>query len=588
MSQDANMTDAVGKSGLLHPPEPLRSAFLACKPHILYAALFSALVNLLFLTPTLYMLQVYDRVLPTGGMVTLIWMSLLALAAYAVLGILSDIRGRVLVRASLRMERLLAPAIVDRVLAGRKGGSDRLRALRDFDTFRQMVTGPGLTALMDAPWTPIYIFAAFLLHPAIGALTLVSSALLIGLAIFNEKASKPILQKSAEAMMFAQAGQDAAGRRADIVRALGMRRALSRSQLANRAVGIDLQAEASFTAGRYSNLIKAIRLILQSAVLGLAVWLAVERQISSGAIIAASLLMGRALAPIDQIVGAWTGVVQGRAAYERLVSLFSQMPDDQERLQLPDPLGNLRVEDLTVMKGQDRSILTKLSFEARAGEMLCIVGPSGSGKTTLLAAIAGAQDISDGTIRLDGASMTDWDPERLARHIGYLPQDSALFAGSVRNNISRFVGELGGDAAAIDAKVVEAAKRAGAHDMILNLPGGYDAMLELGGAGLSAGQAQRVALARALYDSPVLLLLDEPNAHLDGDGELALMEALKAAKAGGAAILLAAHRTSVLALADKVMVLRGGKIETMGPTKDVLARLQQSAPTRLKAAGGTA
>jgi PrtD family type I secretion system ABC transporter len=580
------MRDAGGNSRLRSPPEPLRSALAACRPHFLYAALFSALVNLLFLTPTFYMLQVYDRVLPTGGMVTLVWMSVIALIAYLVLGALSEMRGRIMVRASLRLERLLAPEVVERTLAGRKiTDPARQRALRDFDAFRQMVTGPGLAALFDAPWTPIYILAAFLLHPAIGVLTALSSIVLIGVAVLNERATKDVLQRSAEAMVQAQASQEAAQRRADVVRALGMGRALGKRQLASRAVGIEIQADASFKAGAYSNVLKVLRLILQSAVLGLAVWLAVERQISAGAIIAASLLMGRALAPIDQLVAAWSGVLQGRAAYERLVSLFIDAPSEPERHQLPAPAGDLRVQGLTVIQPPDRAILSQVAFDLKAGELLCILGPSGSGKTTLLAALAGARDFQSGMVRLDGASMADWDQERLAPFIGYLPQDSALFAGTIRDNISRFAAEMDESRDVIDARVVEAAKRAGAHEMILGLPGAYDGVLDLGGRGLSAGQAQRIALARALYGEPVLLLLDEPNAHLDGDGELALMEALKAAKARGAAIVLAAHRTSVLSLAEKVMVLRGGRVEMFGPTKETMARLQAMAPGNVRAVG---
>jgi ATP-binding cassette subfamily C protein len=569
---------------LFQPPEPMFSALRACRRHLLFAAGFSALVNLLYLTPTLYMMQVYDRVLPTGGVMTLMWMSILALFAYVVLGILSDVRVRVMVRAGLRLERLLAPAVIDAALGDGGAGRVRPQLMRDFDSLRQAITGPGMVAALDAPWTPIYILTAFLLHPAIGILTTLSSVLIVVLAWLNERATKATLIQSAEKMVQAHSLQESIVRRADVARALGMRGPLGRLLLLNRTGGINLQAEARFQGGVYSSLKRAVRLIQKTAVLGLGIWLAVDRQITSGAIIAASLLMGRALQPIDQIVGAWNNIVQGRNAYRNLSTMFAQQGQAPARLQLPAPTGNLQVENLKVELSPERVIIPDLSFAVRAGEFLGVIGPSGSGKTTLLKAIAGARPFQGGHVRLDGASVTDWDPEKLAAYIGYLPQDSALFAGSIRDNISRFARFSGVDVAEVDEKVIAAAMLTGVHEMILRLPQGYDTVLEPGGQGLSAGQTQRVALARVAYGDPVLVILDEPNAHLDGEGEMALMQTATALKDRGAAIIVAAHRTGVLGLADRLMILRAGQIEAIGPTNEIAARLKPG-PQPVKAAG---
>jgi ATP-binding cassette, subfamily C, bacterial len=570
---------------ILKTPEPLRSALASCGAHLGIAAVLSALVNILYLTPTLYMLQAYDRVLPTGGLVTLLWISILALLAFAVLGVLSDLRSRVMVRASLRLERELGQEIMARTLAAATTSeTTRQRAFRDFDSFRQMVTGQGVAAIMDAPWTPIYILAATLLHPLIGVLTVVGCAILIVLAILNERAGRVLLEKSAEAMAQAQFALEAVQRNADTVRALGMQTALGKVHLGRRAEGIEGQALASLQVSAYSNGIKAMRLVLQSAVLGLAVWLAVEQQVTAGAIIAASLLMGRALAPVDQMVGAWSGITQGMAAIRRLVGLFRDNPQHLVSLQLPPPAGRLRVQNVTVAIPPDRVLVSNASFELVEGELLGVIGPSGSGKTTLLAAIAGARALHSGLVRIDGANMTDWDSERLAVHIGYLPQDSVLFAGSVRDNIARFGSNTDTAPEDIDAAVIDASRRAGAHELVLGLPGGYGLQLGNGGQRLSAGQAQRVALARALYGQPSLLILDEPNSHLDGDGELALIASLRNEKARGAAIVMAAHRTNMLAVADKLLVMRSGRVEMFGPTTEVLGRLRAMGQAESKGA----
>jgi ATP-binding cassette subfamily C protein len=355
--------------------------------------------------------------------------------------------------------------------------------------------------------------------------------------------------------------------------------------LADRRTGLDLSAKAQFTGGGYAAATRFTRMFLQSAALGLGAWLAVEKQISAGAIIAASVLLSRALQPVEQVVGAWTVVGQARGALNNLIKLFPNKGMEVSGTRLPTPTGALALEQVAVRApGEGPILLRGVSLRLSPGEVLGIIGPSGAGKTTLARLAAGAITPDAGTVRLDGANMTDWDGDRLGRHIGYVPQDSALIAGSIKDNISRFAvwasegeadtkDQAGNGIAAIDAAVVAAAQAAGVHELILRLPSGYDTVLGAGGRGLSAGQAQRVALARALYGDPSLLVLDEPNSALDADGELALNQAILAAKSRGAAVMIVAHRTGILNIADRLLVLREGQVERIGPRAEVVAQM---------------
>lgn len=563
---------------LASAPEPLGGALRACKRHFTWAFLFSALVNILYLAPTLYMLQVYDRVMATGGVMTLIFISAVVVVALMTLSALDSLRQRLLVRAGLRIDRLLAGEVLGRLISRAKAGPGAPRvgqAMREFDTFRQTLSGPGVLSLFDAPWTPVYLAFCFILHPILGLITLFGGLVLVTLAILNERSVKPKLQKAGEAAAAAYVAQETAANSAEVVKALGMRNALVARQLTDRTVATEMQAEASFAGGRYSGAIKFVRLALQSLALGVGAWLAIERQISAGAVIAASVLLSRALQPLEQLVGAWSGVVQGRAAFSTLSDLFTQYPPEAPRTQLPAPKGLVQVEQVGVRApGGDPLILKGVSLSIQPGEVVGLIGPSGAGKTTLARVIAGALDPDYGTVRLDGADLKDWEPDRLAKHVGYLPQDSILFQGTIRDNISRFQAFAGGDPAQIDAQVIAAAQQAGAHEMILRLPKGYDSVLGMAGRGLSSGQAQRIAFARAIYGEPAMIVLDEPNAHLDAEGEGALMRTLLALKERGAAVLLVAHRTGILNAADKMVVIRDGVIEMFGPRDEIAARLQ--------------
>lgn len=566
-------------------PPPLVAALRACRPHLMAAAVFSALINILLLAPTIYMMQVYDRVVPTEGRLTLLYLTLVVAFALGTQTALESVRSRLLTLAGLRLDRLLAGGILQKLMSAMAPGASA-QGMREFDIVRQALSGPVAVAAFDIPWTPIYVLVAFMIHPALGAMTIAGGALLVVLAVFNERATRARAREAFVAQSQAYASQEAAAANGEVVRALGMRGALRERQLADRRAGLDLSAKAQFTGGGYSAATKFTRMFLQSAALGLGAWLAVDKQISAGAIIAASVLMSRALQPIEQLVGSWAVVGQARGALNNLIKLFPPSRGlEVSGTQLPAPTGALALEQVAVRApGEGPVLLRGVSLRLVPGEILGVIGPSGAGKTTLARVAAGAVTPDLGTVRLDGANLADWDGDRLGRYIGYVPQDSGLLAGSIKDNISRFAIWAGGDPAIVDAEVVAAAQAAGVHELILRLPKGYDTTLGAGGRGLSAGQAQRVALARALYGQPPLLILDEPNSALDADGEAALNSAILAAKAQGAAILIVAHRTGILNIADRLLVLREGQVEMMGPRGEVVAKMAAAAQAAAQAA----
>jgi ATP-binding cassette, subfamily C, type I secretion system permease/ATPase len=538
-------------------------------------AAFSALLNMLFLVPMLYMLQVYDRVIPTRGSVTLFFLTLVLVFGLATLALLDFVRSRLLVRASIRLDRQLAGVLLDTSLARRDRTFDAVarQSMREFDTLRQALTGPAIVALCDAPWSPIFVLICFLIHPLIGVLVLVGAILLAMIAFRNNAATVGPLQSASEAAARAYASQEQVLAGAENVRALGMRRAMVRRHLAERNAMLEMQSGASFAGGRYVTMSKFLRLVLQSLALGLGAWLAIGNSISAGAVFAASFLAGRSLQPIEQLLATWRTVVQAKTAYEKLNALLDARETDTAITQLPPPEGRLDVEQLSVANAAgDGAILANISFQLLPGEVVAVVGPSGAGKSTLLRMLAGAGRPERGIIRVDHANVLDWDPERLATYIGFLPQDVCLFAGTVKENIARFQEREEGEED-VDSKAIAAAKACFAHELILQLPNGYDNMLGWGGRGLSAGQAQRVGLARALYGAPPIVLLDEPNAHLDASGEGQLVETLMALKQRKAAVLIVAHRMGVLAAVDKIMVLRDGRLEAFGARDEIISRL---------------
>lgn len=563
-------------------PKPLEGAIAACRTHFLLAAGLSAGINILYLAPTIYMMQVYDRVVPTGGVLTLFWITVIVGVAIATLTALDAVRSRVMVRASLRLNRLLSAEILDRLMARSRPGPDApstSQAMREFDTFRSVLGGPAATAFFDVPWTPLYLIVAFLIHPLLGALVLAGGGILIGLALTNERRAKGRSSAAYQANAVAYASQEATFRQAELVRALGMRRALVARHIDERREGLNANATVQFSAGRYNSVVKFVRMFMQSLALGAGAWLAIQGQISVGAIIAASVLLSRALQPIEQLVGHWPNIVQSRQALQTLDQLYAGTSDDTgHRTMLPEPRGQLELDRIVVRDPQGTAfILKNVSLQLAPGEILGVIGPSGAGKTTLARVAAGALVPDLGDVRVDDAKFEDWDPEQLARHIGYLPQDCAMLPGTISDNISRFASARGVPRSMIDLDVVEAAQMAGVHELILHLPAGYDTNIDGDGHRLSAGQAQRIALARAVYGNPRVLVLDEPNSALDSEGEEALIRAIDAAKLKGAAIMIVAHRAAILANAERLLVLNDGAVAQIGPRAEVLAALQKAA-----------
>jgi len=569
------------KFGVSAGQGPLRRALAENRSLLLAAATFSALLNLLYLAPTLYMMEVYDRVLPTGSRITLGLLTLVTVGALTCLALLDWFRSRLLIHVSTRLDARLAGPVLQAVLRQPNlSKAERSAAMRDFDAFRQSLAGPALLAAFDAPWTPIYLVVGFLVHPLLGFAGLGAAAVLVALAWMNERATRAPLERANLVASAAYVEEEYAARSADTVRALGMRTALTLRQLGMRREVIALQNEASFAAGRYLNLIKGIRLILQSLALGLGAWLAVERQITPGSVFAASFLIARMLAPIEQVVGAWKSIVLNRSAFRRLSTLLADT-DVSRPTRLPDPKGEIRVEGVAIAgPGPERAILQDVNFAVSPGELVGLIGPSGAGKTTLARVLAGALAPARGAVRIDGAAYSDWEPERLGRHIGYLPQDFVLFAGTVKENISRFRSVLNEPGLDVDAMTVRAAQAAGVHDLILRLPQGYDTRLGVGGVGLSAGQTQRIALARALFGDPCVLILDEPNAHLDVDGELVLDAAVLKLRDQGRAIIVVAHRSNLLRAANRVLLLRDGRMEAYSGLEDLARAMREAAGAR--------
>ncbi|MEY2759541.1 MAG: hypothetical protein RIR33_3319 [Pseudomonadota bacterium] len=531
------------------------------------------------------MMQVYDRVVPTGGVITLVWITAVLALAIGTLTALEATRSRILMRVSLRLNRLLSGDILDRLMSRAKvkqGDPSTTQAIREFDTIRQTISGQAASAAFDVPWTPLYILVAFMIHPILGLLIIAAGTILVTLAVVNEKHTAGKSAQAHRAATVAYNAHQSTVAEAEAIRALGMRRAMVSKQIVQRAEGLEATNDVQVLGVRYNTLVKFIRMFTQSLALGVGAWLAVMGQISVGSIIAASVLLSRGLQPVEQLVGSWPAIMQARNALGTIRKLYeSTASPDAERTSLPNPKGHLEVERIILKApaGGDL-ILRNVSFALKPGEVLGVIGPSGSGKSTLARIAAGAVAPDAGEVRVDGASIADWDAEALAQHVGYLPQNMALLPGTISENISRFRSAIATDKAEIDREVIAAAKLAGAHDMILQLPNGYDTVIKTNGFELSAGQAQRVALARALFGNPQVFILDEPNSALDQDGEEALDRAVKTMVARGAAVMIVAHRTAILNNADKLMLLSEGTVAQYGPRQEVVEELRKRAASR--------
>jgi len=563
-----------------HSAKFLDDARKGVREHLLLVVLFSAAINVLYLAPSLFMLQVYDRVLPTGATLTLVFLGLVLIVAMVVMARLEALRGRLLARASLRIERLGARAIMQETFSSKQRGGPTPAGMRQLDTLRQGLTSPATIGLLDLPWTPLFIFICFALHFWIGMLAIGGAALILGIALLNERASRRSLKEMTGQSNQFYAAHDGDLAAAESLRALGSEPAVLERRLRLREEYANTQTDATMVSADFSALTKSVRLALQSAALGLGAYLAVERQISAGAVIAASILTARAYAPVEQIVSGWRQVAMAHGAWGALRAMFVNAEAQIERTPMPIPKGRIQVENVSgAPPGATALSVANVSFAVNPGELIGIVGPSGAGKTTLARLLANATPPKLGAVRIDGARYADWDPSALARHIGYLPQRVDLTDGTVAENISRFARERGEQADEIGPKVVAAAQLAGAHEMILALPQAYETKLASGGSGISPGQAQRVALARALYDNPKIMVLDEPNAHLDSDGEVALIRALQDCKARGVSCFIVAHRAGVLGIVDKVLVLNRGQLVEFGPRENVMASITARAPS---------
>ncbi|WP_344696634.1 type I secretion system permease/ATPase [Sphingomonas rosea] len=556
----------------------MKQALSRVRPHLVAAAVFSAGVNLLYIVPTIYMLQVYDRVVPTRGVQTLFLLTMVLLFALGTLSLLDRIRSKLLARAAAQLDLSLAARVMDASIA-RPDLSQAGTALRDLESAKGMLAGPAMLALFDAPWVPIYILVCFLLHPYIGLLAIVGGAALPAIAWMNERTVRPHSVRAEEQARASYSLQDSLLGGAESIRALGMRRALVLRQLRAREAMLTEQSSVNFAGGAFFTGGKFVRLALQSLALGLGALLAVEGLISPGAIFASSFLIARALQPIEQLIGAIRPLGAARRAMTRLDDLLGSEQDAPRLTELPPLKGALTAEAISVRHpDRDGAVLMNVSFAVEPGQAIAIIGPSGAGKSTLLRVLAGALPADRGDVRFDGSSRADWDPERLALEIGYVPQDSRLFPGTVAENIARFAGDRLVDPGEIDAMVIAAAEAVGALDLIQRLPGGFNHRLGPGGRGLSAGQAQRVALARAFFGDPRILLLDEPNSNLDGEGDAALTKAIAEAKERGRTVLIVSHKLGVLPVIDKILLMRDGQAEMFGPRDEVLQRIMPPRP----------
>jgi ATP-binding cassette subfamily C protein EexD len=554
----------------------LRDSLEACRAYFMYAALFSAAVNILLLTPIIYMLTVYDRVVASGSMSTLLMLTILMMALLLAVGGFEWVRSTILIGASNRLEQLLRKRVSDATFkrALITGGLiSNAQPLSDLTSLRQFMTGNGLFAFFDAPWFPIYIFVMFLFHPWFGVAGILAGAIMVILALANNSATDALLKEANEKSNQANSRFQSSLRNSEVVAALGMSEDVAKSQNKLSDEVLEKQTEASQKAAALNGLSKSFRLISQSLLLGLGAYLALNQEISPGMMIAGSLLLGRALAPIDMLVGTWKGFSLATAQYNRLKDLLEKIPLQRDKMSLPAPSGILSVEQATVVPPGSRNPVVKgVSFELQAGEMLGIVGPSASGKSTLARALLGIWPTYAGKVRLDGADISSWDRIELGPHVGYLPQDIELFDGTIAENIARFREASSDD-------VVAAAQLAGVHELILRLPQGYDTTIGSTGGALSGGQRQRIALARAVFGSPKYLILDEPNSNLDDQGEKELVLALNRIKSSGCTTLVITHRTMILQCVDKMLVLKEGQRAAFGPRNDVLAALtKQQAP----------
>ncbi len=517
---------------------------------------FSLVINLALLAPSIFMLQVFDRVLATGSVETLLVMGLIALLTLVLMGVLDHLRLRTLAGSAALLEQRHGPALLAQML--RSSAQDDTRAyadgMRDLATLRVFLTGNGVIALADAPWTLVYLVLIYLFHPALGLLATGCTVVLVVLAVLNERLTRPTILQLQDGTRAASRFVDGALRRSEVVAALGMQGAITRRWERLTAGNQALQLRYSDRGGAVTAASRVARQLVQVLMLGYGAYLVIHDHATSGVMLATTIILARALAPVEVLIGGWRGLVEARAAYQRLVPVLERPAEGAVGTELPRPQGHLAAENLGYTPpGAGRALLRGVNLQAEPGQVLAVIGASGSGKTTLARLLVGVTRPGTGSVRLDGADLRHWDPVRLGAWVGYVPQDVALFDGTIAENIAR----LG----AVDSEaVLEAAQLARTHEMFLRLPEGYDTRIGEGGSRLSGGQRQRVALARAVYGNPALLVLDEPDASLDAEGEQALLETLRELKTRGTTVVVVTQRRGVLTLADQVLVMKDGEL----------------------------
>ncbi len=555
---------------------PIKEVLSACRRSLLAVVLFSLCINLLMLTSPLYMLQLFDRVLNSRSEETLVYLTLIAVLAFVTLGVLEAVRNNVLVRLNCWIDEQLSSLVLRQCIQSALHGSrnSSVQSLRDLSTASAFLSGSGIYAILDAPWSPIFIIAIFMLHPTLGWFSIAGLTLLFALVVVSEFGTRSVLNQSTAKSIKSLVDAEATVRNADVVEAMGMMPNLLRRWTQTDGESLELRSVAYDRVGRIRAVTRSIRMLLQIGILGLGAWLVLKAEVTAGAMIAGSILFGRAMAPVDQAVGSWRSAITARDAYQRLVSHLRGASWPTEPMTLPKPSGRLQVEGVSFYYPETTEpCIRAVSFAIDPGEILGIVGPTATGKSTLARLLVGNLTPSAGHVRLDNADVAQWDSEDLGPHVGYLPQDVELFNGSVRANIARM-----GDEASAD--IVEAARLAEAHDVILRLKDGYDAEIGHNGVVLSGGQSQRIALARALFGDPKFIVLDEPNSNLDQDGENALARTLVRLGERKVSTVVVTHRLWILRHVDKILVLRDGAVELFGPRDEILAQIARPAPAQ--------
>ncbi|QEP44770.1 type I secretion system permease/ATPase [Ectothiorhodospiraceae bacterium BW-2] len=554
------------KTSITHLERTLKNV----KRSFLYVGLFSFFINLLMLVPSIYMLQVYDRVLTSQSVETLGLLTLIVVFLFATMGFLEIIRSRILVRIGNKIDIELNTQLYDTIFYSARMSPENasVQPLNDLTKLRQFMTGNGVFAFFDSPWFPIYLFVMYLFSPWFALFTLFAAAVIFTITLINDKTTKKFMEE-ANKMSFESVNYvDKNIANNEIIHAMGMNEQIKKRWLDKHLEFLNLQSNASDTSGKWSNTSKTLRQLFASLTYGIGAYLVIEGSITPGMIIAGAVLLGRALAPIDLLTNSWKSFSDARGAYKRLNGLLEDLSTIQNTTKLPAPKGEISVEKVVVVPPHSQiEVLKNITMNIPAGTAVGVLGPSASGKSTLLRAILGVWPLKEGIIRLDGADIHQWDSKELGKYIGYLPQDIELFEGTVSENVSRF--------AEIESEeVVKAANIAGAHEMILKLPNGYDTLIGPKGTILSAGQRQRVGLVRALYKSPPLIVLDEPNSNLDEDGEKKLLEAIIAMKQSGSTIIIVTHRSNILSALDTIAILANGELKAYGNKEDVVKIMQ--------------